>query len=135
MLSSNGPEVNKEQMEEQCNIFLVMFLKLYPTKHVTPYMHGLRWHVLGFIEMYGKICPFTQQGLEKLNDKTTKDFFGSTNQQGVGMSVRMAREVISIQNGSGMLTSSIRRAHGVGRETDFNSQSDFKTWSRDNLLF
>ena len=24
MLSSNGPEVNKEQMEEQCNIFLVM---------------------------------------------------------------------------------------------------------------
>ena len=69
MLSSNGPEVNKEQMEEQCNIFLVMFLKLYPTKHVTPYMHALRWHVPEFIEMYGKISPFTQQGLEKLNDK------------------------------------------------------------------
>ena len=29
----------------------------------------------------------------------------------VGMSARMAREVISIQNGGGMLTSSIRRAH------------------------
>ena len=28
-------------------------------------------------------------------------------------SVRIAREVISIQNGGGMLTSSIRRAHGV----------------------
>ena len=27
--------------------------------------------------------PFTQQGLEKLNDKTTKDFFRSTNQQGL----------------------------------------------------
>ena len=27
--------------------------------------------------------------------------------------VRMAAEVISIQNGGGMLTSSIRRAHGV----------------------
>ena len=83
MLSSSGPEVNKEQMEEQCNIFLVMFLKLYPTKHVTPYMHALRWHVPEFIEMYGKISPFTQQGLEKLNDKTTKDFFRSTNQQGL----------------------------------------------------
>ena len=45
----------------------------------------------------------------------------------VGMSVRMGTEVISIQNGGGMLTSSIRRAHGMGRETDFNSQSDFKT--------
>ena len=83
MLSSNGPEVNKEQMEEQCNIFHVMFLKLYPTKHVTPYMHALRWHVLEFIEMYGKVSPFTHQGLEKLNDKTTKDFFRSTNQQGL----------------------------------------------------
>ena len=29
------------------------------------------------------------------------------------MSVRMAAEVISIQNGGGMLTSSIRRAYGV----------------------
>ena len=29
------------------------------------------------------------------------------------MWVRMAAEVISIQNGGGMLTSSIRRAHGV----------------------
>ena len=45
----------------------------------------------------------------------------------VGMSVRMGTEVISIQNGGGMLTSSIRRAHGMGRETDFNSQSHFKT--------
>ena len=31
----------------------------------------------------------------------------------VGCLARMAREVISIQNGGGMLTSSIRRAHGV----------------------
>ena len=31
----------------------------------------------------------------------------------VGMPVRMAAEVISIQNGGGMLTSSVRRAYGV----------------------
>ena len=31
----------------------------------------------------------------------------------VGMSVRIGSEVISIQDGGGMLTSSIRRAHGV----------------------
>lgn len=33
--------------------------------------------------MYGTISSFTQQGLEKLNDKTTKDFFRSTNQRGM----------------------------------------------------
>ena len=46
-------------------------------------MHALVWHVPEFIELHGKISPFTQQGLEKLNDKTTKYFFRSTNQRGL----------------------------------------------------
>ena len=32
--------------------------------------------------MHGRILPFTQQGLEKYNDVTTKDFFRSTNHKG-----------------------------------------------------
>jgi hypothetical protein len=46
-------------------------------------MHALVWHVPEFLHLYGTICPFTQQGLEKLNDKTTKDYFWSTNQRGI----------------------------------------------------
>lgn len=83
MLSSTGPQVSKEHVQEKSKSFLELFLKLYHTKHVTPYMHALVWHVPEFIELYGKISPFTQQGLEKLNDKTTKDFFRSTNQHGL----------------------------------------------------
>ena len=58
-------------------------MNLYHTKHVTPYMHALLWHVPEFVQMKGNITPFTQQGLEELNDKTTKDYFRSTNQQGL----------------------------------------------------
>ena len=48
-------------------------------------MHALVWHVPEFIlmyviQMYGCITPFTHQGL---NDKTTKDYFRSTNQRGL----------------------------------------------------
>lgn len=83
ILSSNAPQVSKEQIQGKSKLFLEQFLKLYHTKHVTPYMHALVWHVPEFIEMYGEISPFTQQGLEKLNDKTTKDYFRSTNQRGL----------------------------------------------------
>ena len=67
-----GPQVSKEHIQQKSKSFLEQFLKIYETKHVTPYMHALVWHVPEFIELHGKISPFTQQGLEKLNDKTTK---------------------------------------------------------------
>ena len=36
-------------------------------------------HIL--IKLYGSLAPFSQQGLEKLNDNITKDYFRSTNQR------------------------------------------------------
>ena len=83
MLSSAAPQLSKQHIQEKSMSFLEMFLELYQTKHITPYMHALRQHVPEFIGMYGKISMFTEQGLEKLNDKTTKDIFRSTNQQGL----------------------------------------------------
>ena len=32
-----------------------------------------------FLDMYGTIVAFSQQGLEKLNDEVTQDYFRSTN--------------------------------------------------------
>lgn len=81
--SSNKNEINVEEFSRQTKSWLELFLTLYHTKHVTPYMHALVWHVPEFLNLYGTICPFTQQGLEKLNDKTTKDFFRATSQRGV----------------------------------------------------
>ena len=44
-------------------------------------MHTLVWHVSEFIQLYNSISSFIQQGLDTLNDKTTKDYFRSTNQR------------------------------------------------------
>ena len=37
-------------------------------------MHASLWHVPELVEFYGELSLFTQQGLKKLNDRTTKDF-------------------------------------------------------------
>lgn len=76
--------INKNQIKEfQTTVrnWLQMFLQVYQTKHVTPYIHTLVFHVPEFLNLYGSLLPFSQQGLEKLNDNLTKDYFGSTNHQ------------------------------------------------------
>ena len=53
-----------------------LFTNTYQTCHVTPYMHVL---VATFLEKFGSLAIFSQQGLEKLNDDITKAYFKSTN--------------------------------------------------------
>ena len=55
------------------------FLTVYQTKNVTPYMHSFANHAPEFIKHYGDVAKFTQEGLEKLNDITTKHYQRSTN--------------------------------------------------------
>lgn len=56
---------------------------MYQAKDVTPYMHALHCHVPEFLSLYQNIAYYTQQGLEKYNDRASKDFFRSTNHKGV----------------------------------------------------
>ena len=39
-------------------------------------------HVGQFMRLHGSTLPFTQQGIEKLNDNITKTYFRSTKSQG-----------------------------------------------------
>ena len=77
LLRSTTAESNK--IKESSKKWLELFLKVYQTKNVTPYMHTLVFHVPEFIELHGSIAPYSQQGLEWLNDNITKDYFRSTN--------------------------------------------------------
>ena len=52
--------------------WMSLFTSIYQTKNVTPYIHVLITHI-------GTIVSFSQQGLKKLNDKVTQDYFWSTN--------------------------------------------------------
>ena len=64
--------------------WLTLFLSVYQSRHVTPYMHTLIFHVPEFLNLYGSLLPFSQQGLEKLNDNLTKDYYRNTNHQEEG---------------------------------------------------
>ena len=55
------------------------FKSIYQAKDVTPYIHSFANHVAELKKLYGSISTFNQQGLEKLNDVTTKQFQRSTN--------------------------------------------------------
>ena len=59
--------------------WLEEFLKVYQTKQATPYIHLLTNHIVEMMETHGSLAPFTQQGVEKLNDIITQDYFKSTN--------------------------------------------------------
>ena len=60
------------------------FLEVYQSKDVTPYMHAFVCHVPEFLRIHGAIVPFTQQGLEKLNDSLTQFFLSWKQSQGPG---------------------------------------------------
>ena len=54
-------------------------LAVYQSRHVTPYMHSFISHVPEFLTLYGNLTQFTQQGMEELNDTSTKYYFRAMN--------------------------------------------------------
>jgi hypothetical protein len=58
--------------------FLKKFTEIYHTSKITPYIHFLSFHLHEQYEKYGNLDYFSAQGLEKLNDFSTYQFFSST---------------------------------------------------------
>ena len=71
------------QLQEDIKSWFGIFLNVYQAKDVTPYMHALHCHVPEFLSLHQNIAYYTQQGLEKHNDRASKDFFRSTNHKGI----------------------------------------------------
>ena len=68
-----------EEFQTNARAWVQKFLGVYQAKNVTPYVHALANRVAEFLRLYGSIVPYNQQGLEKLNDFTTKDYQRSSN--------------------------------------------------------
>ena len=47
-------------------------------------MHILVAHIPKFLKDIGSLAPYSQQGLDKLNDDITKDYFKGTNHRNKG---------------------------------------------------
>ena len=68
-------ELDLSVLETKCKKWVDTFVSIYQTKRVTPYIHALHSHVSQFLYLHGSIAPFSQQALEKYNDRLTKTFF------------------------------------------------------------
>lgn len=73
---------NIDLYKTQCKEWVRNFVDIYHCSAVTPYIHSMAQHAGEFIELHGSLLAFTQQGLEKYNDITTKYYFRATHHRG-----------------------------------------------------
>lgn len=69
-------------VKNKIGLWFPLYTELYSQKSVTPYIHIFYCHVVEMLEIHGQISLFTQEGLEKLNDQSTVNFFSATNRKG-----------------------------------------------------
>lgn len=58
-----------------------LYLTIYHSKNITPYIHIFIHHLCQFNELHFDVNSFNMQGLEKLNDMTTRQYFSATNKK------------------------------------------------------
>jgi hypothetical protein len=80
-LRSNRRHFSTRYVRLKTREFLKKFLKIYQQKEVTPYIHFFSLHLNEQYEKFGNLNYFSAQGLEKLNDLSTYQFFSSTNKK------------------------------------------------------
>ena len=68
-----------DEFEKSAKNWVSEFVSIYQSKDVTPYMHAFSMHVSQFLRLHRNISSFTQQGLEKVNDITTKFYQRASN--------------------------------------------------------
>lgn len=68
-----------EDFKVAAQSWVSFYLTLYQTRNVAPYIHAFAMHVWEIIKLYGSLEPYSQQGLEKLNDLTTLHHLRATN--------------------------------------------------------
>ena len=71
--------INATEISFTTERFLDDYVKLYPIKSITPYLHCFVSHLSEFRKLHGDFNLFNQQGIAKLNDITTQQFVRSTN--------------------------------------------------------
>ncbi|XP_060081616.1 uncharacterized protein LOC132560929 [Ylistrum balloti] len=122
LIKSENPD--PDEIEAKAKSWCALYIQVYQTRDITPYIHLLRYHVGEIIRTHGTMVRFSQQGLEKLNDNITKQFFRGSCHRGLPA----LKQVLEKQNrllfleGKGKRTKESRKCsncHGA----DHNSKS------------
>ena len=74
-------ELSHIEVKQSTEEWLDLFLTIYNKTTVTPYIHAFVAHLHEFVFLYKDINAFNLQGLEKLNDMTTYQYFKGTNKR------------------------------------------------------
>ena len=74
--------ISANDLRNKTHNFLQLFLRVYPCKYVTPYIHIMVNHVHEFVDLLGNLSLFTCQGLENKNKKTKQTFHRASNFKG-----------------------------------------------------
>ena len=82
-INNNECQLETDELSRKIKLWVTLFTMTYQSKDVTPYMHAFSMHMPEFIKLYGSLISFTQQGLEKLNDFSTKDFQRASNHRNI----------------------------------------------------
>ena len=72
-------DYSSEFIKVKCKELLDLFISIYLIENVTPYLHVTCHHLHECHKKYGNLSYWSNEGLEKLNDLTTHDFFSMTN--------------------------------------------------------
>lgn len=75
----SGENFNMASFKESLKQWLRYYKKLDPMTNTSPYIHAFVFHMPDFLERHGSINLYNCQGLEKLNDFSTKYYHNSTN--------------------------------------------------------
>lgn len=78
-------ELDPSELKQKTRDWLTDFLQIYPRNTVTPYMHAFVSHLHEFVSLYKDVNAFNCQGLEKLNDITTNQYFKGTNKRSTAL--------------------------------------------------
>jgi len=70
----NEWDCDPDEIDINTKSWVKSFVSVHQSKDCTPHMHTFAMHTSQFIWLYGNVVLFTQQGLENLNDVTTKYF-------------------------------------------------------------
>ena len=55
-----------QEIKEEAEKWVILFLEVYQRKHVTPYMHTVLYHIPKFISLHRSLAPFYNRDLKDL---------------------------------------------------------------------
>ncbi len=79
ILLRSNQDYTPEFLENRTKEFHHLFTTTYHLSKMTPYLHFFCFHLHDSYNNVGNLEYFSSQGLEKLNDLSTYQFFGGTN--------------------------------------------------------